>query len=177
MQVDLPRDLEASMRKILATAPKGWDVLRLGCRLHPNDDPTLSFCQPCMSQVAPAGGTETVLLHDDPSAHTCDRAANRFCHFVSGGTHAIVYNYESLPRLLAMLQAPPEPHRPKLNIDVALSMPSDPSIRSYCVQLEGVRPDKVLPSDRVDDGRRHKASSAVKGDIGLARDEIGSLLS
>ena len=48
-----------------------------------------------------------------------------------------------------MLDLPHDPKAPKFNIDVALSMPADPSVNSYCAQLEGVKPDPLIKSDRI----------------------------
>jgi len=144
--VDLPSGFgEHAAHAVLAAAPPGWDVLRLGCRLTPSDttrplsellDDVAAggFCPACITNVTSSLSTanfDVLRLQDHPHSKSCDPSASPHCSYVPGGTHAIVYNWESLPRVLAGLG-----HR--LNIDVAMSMPADASLASYCLQVPGV---------------------------------------
>ena len=131
--VALPRNFSALVHGIMAAAPPGWDVLRLACRLE-TADATDHFCPGCMAEVPGAanasdGVVDSVIkMHDDPNAQMCDVSTYPSCGYVSGGTHAAIYNFESLPRVMAGINAR------RINIDTAISMPSDPHLNSYCLQ-------------------------------------------
>lgn len=130
----------AMAHEALAAAPSGWDVLRLSCRLEGR-----GFCEPCMSNVSftsQHGYVDGVVRTRDRAVRTCDRQAQPNCDYVAGGAHAVVYRYESLPKVIAGMS------REHLIIDVALALPSDESLASYCVQMPLVGTNNDLGSTR-----------------------------
>jgi hypothetical protein len=135
--VVLPEAFGAVAQALLGSVPAGWDVVRLSCRLFvdgPGPRPLSSDppCPSCITNVTSAANEfPTFRVSDSAEAHTCDTQARPHCGYVSGGAHATIYRFDSIARLLAGMGEQP-------NYDVALSMPRDPSIASYCVQVKGV---------------------------------------
>ena len=88
------------------------------------------------------GFVNGVVRTRDRAVRTCDRQAQPNCDYVAGGAHAVVYRYESLPKVIAGMS------REHLIIDVALALPSDESLASYCVQMPLVGTNNDLGSTR-----------------------------
>lgn len=165
------------MMDVLARMPD-WDVIHLGCwgtffapLLTPSElaasastprgaaiasrmadmpeplDPAVAH--PAVLQQPSSDDPRVVRTHQVPVGASC-RPNTTSC-WVCGGTHAMVYRHDRLRHLIDSLSYSPSSNNtqaPGIDFDCTISMPPDPTIKSFCVQIPGVRPSPDFSSTR-----------------------------
>jgi GR25 family glycosyltransferase involved in LPS biosynthesis len=168
----LPKNMEPHAHQLLATAPDGWDVLKLNC--FAMDDTsyldktvvqnltslwTLATSSRTIDAVfrTKMPGTSSDIKKDYKDCwHRKMHEKGKECQ-ICGGNHAVVYKWDSLDKLLKHVGS-------DFNVDCAVAQPFSRGINVFCVQgVFGVGVMDPQGSDRIGNVDDEEDAECPKG--------------